>query len=198
MRAPDGSLLVQGFGPPHGFDPTPYWLDRTTGKTYAGDPAVVSPDGSRIATLVNRPDRQQIIRQYDFATGRALSDLVAGVEEGYGSVLGFDWTLDSHSLIVAVAPGKSSLGGLYVVDRDAHRLPGRPTLANAVPAAFTSPDVYASPAVLADGHVVAFEYQFPVQHDSWGGAVVDIDLRTGATRTVLGSTIIFGNALTVV
>lgn len=195
MRAPDGDLLVRVCTPPGCGEPLydPYWRDVTTGREFSGDSAAVSPDGSRIATLVTEPNRQEAIRQYDFSTGRELSDLTAGVEEGYGNVLGFDWTPDSQSLVVAVAPGYDSktVGGLYVVNRDARHLPQQPTLADTVPGRSSEPYAYGSPAVLANGHVVAFEYQFPIQHDAWGGAFVDIDLRTGVVHTVLGSTEVF-------
>ena len=163
-------------------------MTATTGTTYPGDPARVSPDGTRLAAVVTDANRKQILRQYDVATGHVLSDLVVGTEEGFGSVTGFDWTPDSHSLVVGVAPDAGNAGGLYAVDRGAQQLPAQATVPNSAPSdRSTKPLVLASLAVLANGHVVAIEYPFPDQHTAWPATLVDVDLHTGARRTVLGT-----------
>ncbi len=124
MRAPNGDLLLEGCAPSCGdkapdYTYAPYWQNTTTGVKYAGDPARVSPDGTRIAAVVTDASRKQTIRLYDVATGHVLSDLVVGAAEGFGSVTGFDWTPDSDSLIVTVAPDAANPGGVYVVERGA-------------------------------------------------------------------------------
>jgi hypothetical protein len=192
MRAPDGRLLVQGIAPPADPGPTAaysrFWRDTTTGHTFPGDFAAVSPDMRRVATLLRMPDGSEVIRQYDLVSGGVLSDIPNAIAAGRNeNILGFDWSHESRDLVVSVEPGGTPAGGLYVVDRDARRLPAHPTVA--VDPRFA----YGSPAVLANGHVVAFEYQSPIQHNAWGGALVDIDLVTGAKRTIMGSLVIFGN-----
>jgi hypothetical protein len=193
MRAPDGGLLVRGCMPPGCSEPpgyvyAPFWRDTTTGQMFPGDQAAVSPDGSRIATLIVEPNREQIIRQYDFSTGTTLSDLVVvPANDQYDRTLGFGWTPDSQSLVIAMTPDSSNLRGLYVVGRNAQRLPSDPTIPNTHSAALGAVFAYGSLAVLADDHVLALRYSYPIQHESWPGELDDIDLRTGTARVVLGS-----------
>jgi hypothetical protein len=130
--------------------------------------------------MVVEPNGQEVIRQYDLASGRVLSDLRAGVVPSDG-VFGFGWAPDGRALVVAVAPGGVKPGGVYVVDRDARQLLSRPTLTPEPGSAFSGP------AMLANGHVVAFESRWPVERSAWPTTLVDVDLRTGARRTVMGS-----------
>lgn len=183
MRAPNGDLLTF-VSPQHRADPG--WTDTTTGLRFPGYPARVSPDGTRIATVVDDARRRRVIRQYDFKTARVLSNLVAvSTPNNYAGLGGFDWTPDGRAFVVAITPNGAGESGLYVVDRDAQEMPKHATVTN------PGPYAYASPAVLDNGHVVAFDYQFPDQHNGWGAALVDIDLTTGAKRTLLGTTRIF-------
>jgi hypothetical protein len=175
VRAPNGHVLAE-IGR-RGDDPADEkWTDLETGVSYPGGDATVSPDGTRVATDRYGKHGWSIIRQYDAATGRVLSSIDLGTPPG-----AFDWSADSAALVVALAPADPG-GGLYVIPRDAHALPDHPTVPN------PAPDAYTDPAVLANGHVVAFEYPYPDQHDSWPTALVDIDLRSGVVRTVAGST----------
>jgi hypothetical protein len=174
LRSPNGHLLVQFFDRARPAAPA-QWTDLNTGVTYPGYDATVSPDGSRVATQVYGKRRSMIIRQYDAATGHVLSDLVA-----VHALFGFDWSSDGSALVVAISPGGAKEGGVYVVPRDAHALPDHPDVADPAPYA------YLEPAVLANGHVLVFEYQFPDEHNAWSTSVVDIDLQTRAARTVLG------------
>lgn len=185
-RAPNGDLLVEVY---RTRDNLFYWRDTNTGKNFPGYMARVSPDGSRIATVVvDSRTRRQSIRQYDFSTRAILTALVAvPAGDNYGYINGFDWTPDGESLVIAMAPTAANLGGLFVVGRDAHRLPRKPAVATLTgPKRFDLPISFDVPVFLANGHVVTFEYAFPIQHDGWAGAIVDVDLHTGVIRPIIG------------
>ena len=199
MRGPDGSLLIEG-GAPEVFggsgNHSVFWHDRTYESAFPGESAAVSPDGLRVATLVSGPEGSEIVRQYDASTGQILSDLTvlapSSVQDRAtlgipGRVGGFDWSPDGNSLVIAMVGGSTTVGGLYVVDRWVHQLPSQPTVPD-VPSVYKNarPYSYASPAMLANGHVVAFEYSFPIEGEGWPAAIVDVDLATNAVRTVFG------------
>jgi hypothetical protein len=174
MRAPNGGLIVKFVG--NGGDA---WRDTANGAVFAGERGHISPDGQRFAAVVYEPNRQNVVRQYDLASGRVLSDLNVG-QPDTDLELGFAWTPDSRALVVAMAGGTAP-GAVYVVDRDAHELPGRAAATAKLGQAFIGP------AMLANGHVAAFECPWPVQRPAWPTTLVDINLRTGTRRTVLGA-----------
>ena len=194
MRAPNGDLLVSACTPPAcGRTPpefvfAPFWRDQVSGTTFPGDLAAISTDGSRIATVMRDPSRQEIVRQYDFATGRKLSDLVV-VKAGdtYSFVTALAWMPDGRALLVALS---GPAGGLYVIDRDASDLPGHAAVPD--PIVDGQPLYFPAAAMLADGHAIAFE-STGIQHTGWPGALVDVDLATGTVRALLGSTQVFGD-----
>jgi hypothetical protein len=185
MHAPNGDLLLTECTPPTCGTVSPQYLalpftvDVKTGITFAGGGAAVSPDGRRIATLVTKPNRRATIRSYDFATGRLLSVLLA-VPQGSQKALvtSIGWSGDSQSLFVA------KTNGLYVVQGDAATLPARPTVPNQTVDGLQT--YFPQAAMLANGHAVAFE-STGIEHTSWPGALVDIDVATGSVRTVMGS-----------
>jgi hypothetical protein len=194
MRAPNGDLLIAACTPPAcGRTPpqyvfAPFWHDQASGMTFPGGLAAVSADGSRIATVIGDTSRHEIVRQYDFSTGRTLSDLDVGkVGNSYNVVTALDWMPDGRALLVAAS---GSPGGLYVVDRDARELPSHPTVPD--PSIDGQPGYFPAAAMLADGHAIAFE-STGIQHTAWPGALVDVDLATGTVRVLLGSTRVFGD-----
>ena len=181
MRAPNGDLLLEECNLPAcgmGSD-GPYvynWRDQNTGVSFAGDPIAVSPDGSRVATAVIRPDYQMLIRQYDFSTGNVLSELHA---DGDYAIQRVNWADEGRSLFVV-----ARAGGFYVVPRSSSTLPAQPNVANGLVAGDAKE--LSNAAMLANGHVVAFE-SGPIQRPHVSGAFIDIDPATGAHRVVIGA-----------
>ncbi len=185
-RAPNGDLLISTV---RGADRS--WRHVRTGVTFPGGwfPQV-SPDGSRLA-LGGRYRGGASVDEYDFATGRRLNRLPIVPGSNNAELLGFGWTPDSRSLVVAVSPylittgskkGSTDWGGVYLVNRDAQTLPSRPVLA-VVPSA-DGAVVYSEPAMLANGHLLVDRYRFPDEHDAWPSNIYDMDLSTGTQHEV--------------
>jgi hypothetical protein len=174
-RSPNGHMFAV-YEPR--FTPAEDWkvTDLNTGMSFLGTDAVVSPDGTRIATNIYGQHGWTIIRQYDTATGRVLASL-----DVVSTLLGFAWTADSGSLVVSL-PYRPKGAGLYVIprDADAQSLPAGPEAGEPAPYA------YWAPAVLANGHVVVAEAVYPPGRGIESWSIVDIDLQHHSARTILG------------
>ena len=193
FRAPNGDLLVYVTGPLAASAGGGQWRDTRTGVSFSGgSDAQVSPDGTRLATLVSSHSRQ-VLRQYNFTSGRVLNQLPTDYgPSDYASAIGFGWTPDSRSLVVSINPhiltrgphkGLTDNGGLIIVGRDAHELP-----ANRVVEGSRDDSgffyAYGWPAMLANGRVLAFKYKYPDQHDAWPSTLVEFDLSTNTERAI--------------